>query len=77
MDFGLDCSVAIFKICLLKLVYLKKYSHTVCANFVVFQNPGWNFPKAWVDPNPGWDFSKPWVEFFLPPPRPSQVVIVL
>ena len=63
-------SVVIFSIFLLKLAYLRKYSRTVRANFVVFQNPGWDFPKAWVEfsktlggPNPGWDFPKAWVEF--------------
>ena len=39
----------IFLIFLLKLVYLRKYSNTVRANFVVFQNPGWDFPTAWVE----------------------------
>ena len=41
------------------------------ANFVVFQNPGWDFFKSLgeIFQNPGWDFQKPWVEFFLPPPR--------
>ena len=32
--------------------YLRKYSTTARANYAVFKNPGWNFPK-------------PWVEFFL------------
>ena len=58
----------------------------VRANFVVFQNPGWDFPKAWVEffktlggPIPWWDYPKAWVEFsttrggvFLPPP-PSSI----
>ena len=41
------------------------------ANFVVFQNPDWDFPKAWVDPNPEWDFLKPWVEFLSASPPSS------
>ena len=55
--------MVIFKIFLLNLAYLRKYSRTVCANFAVFQNPGWDFPKAWVE------FSTILGGDFLPPPR--------
>ena len=36
-------SVTIF---LMKLDYSRRYSPTAPENFVVFQNPGWNFPKT-------------------------------
>ena len=61
VQFSSTIAWSFFQFFSLKLAYLRKYSRMVRANFVVFQNPGWDFPKAWVE------FSTTLGGVFLPP----------
>ena len=57
----------------------KKVQYHGSCKFCSFPQPWVGFSKSLgvIFQNPGWDFPKPWLEFFLPPLRLSTPKILL